>query len=93
MIRTARVSSSTSVATEISYIELLHESPYRSSSAEGTAAPVHATIEDLAQRCANDIERLDVGVRRLVNPHRYPDVSVTDRLHELRLDLIANAQN
>lgn len=77
---------------EISYIELLHESPYRSSSAEGTAAPVHATIEDLAQRCANDIERLDVGVRRLVNPHRY-HVSVTDRLHELRLDLIANAQN
>ena len=30
-------------------------------------------------------------VRRLVNPHRY-HVSVTDRLHELRRELIADAR-
>ena len=50
-----------------------------------------ASIDELAVRCATDIERLDVGVRRLVNPHRY-HVSVTDRLHELRRELVARAR-
>ena len=48
------------------------------------------SIDALAERCVADIDRLDVGVRRLVNPHRY-HVSVTDRLHELRRELIARA--
>ncbi|MFN3256195.1 MAG: nicotinate phosphoribosyltransferase [Ilumatobacter sp.] len=50
-----------------------------------------AKIDELAHRCTIDIDRLDIGVRRLVNPHRY-HVSLTDRLHRLRLDLIAQAE-
>ncbi len=45
-------------------------------------------IEELRARCAADVERLDTGVRRLVNPHVY-HVSATERLHRLRVDLIA----
>lgn len=48
------------------------------------------SVDVLAQRCATDIERLDIGVRRLVNPHRY-HVSITDRLNDLRRELVANA--
>jgi nicotinate phosphoribosyltransferase len=48
-------------------------------------------IDDLAARCAADLDVLDIGVRRLVNPHRY-HVSITDRLHRLRRDLVAQAQ-
>ncbi|WP_040492772.1 nicotinate phosphoribosyltransferase [Ilumatobacter nonamiensis] len=51
-----------------------------------------ATIGELAGRCSADIVRLDVGVRRLVNPHRY-HVSITDRLHRLRADVIAEARS
>ncbi|MEP1126290.1 MAG: nicotinate phosphoribosyltransferase [Ilumatobacter sp.] len=50
------------------------------------------SMDLLALRCESDIERLDVGVRRLVNPHRY-HVSITDRLHELRRELVANARS
>jgi nicotinate phosphoribosyltransferase len=78
--------------SDISHVELLHEAPHRTSGSDRTDALTHASIDDLAQRCADDIDRLDVGVRRLVNPHRY-HVSVTDRLHELRRDLIARAQS
>jgi nicotinate phosphoribosyltransferase len=46
------------------------------------------SIDELRARCAADVARLDVGVRRLVNPHVY-HVSVTERLHEMRADLIA----
>ena len=53
----------------------------------GSAEP----IDVLAQRCAADIDRLDVGVQRLVNPHRY-HVSITERLNDLRRDLVANAR-
>lgn len=45
------------------------------------------TIDELASRCATDVARLDVGVRRLVNPHRY-HVSLTDALYRLRRDLV-----
>jgi nicotinate phosphoribosyltransferase len=45
-------------------------------------------LDELRARCRGDIERLDIGVRRLVNPHRY-HVSASDRLHRLRADLIA----
>jgi nicotinate phosphoribosyltransferase len=47
-------------------------------------------IDELAARCAADLDVLDIGVRRLVNPHRY-HVSITDRLHRLRRDLVAEA--
>lgn len=68
---------------DISHVESLHDVQ----SASASAAP----IAELAQRCSADIDRLDVGVKRLVNPHRY-HVSVTDRLHQLRNELIARAK-
>ena len=43
--------------------------------------PNAPTIDQLQERCRRDVERLDPGVRRLVNPHRY-HVSLSSRLHE-----------
>jgi len=68
--------------SDISHIEVLHDL-----AEDGPAE----SIDVLAQRCTADIDRLDVGVRRLVNPHRY-HVSITDELNALRRDLIANAR-
>jgi nicotinate phosphoribosyltransferase len=50
-----------------------------------------ASIDELAARCATDLDHLDPGVRRLVNPHRY-HVSITDELHKLRADLVTRAK-
>jgi nicotinate phosphoribosyltransferase len=76
---------------DISHVELLHDAPYRTGVDNRTDPTADPSIDDLAQRCAADINRLDVGVRRLVNPHRY-HVSVTDRLHQLRRELITRTQ-
>ena len=68
----------------------------RDRSTIGRVEPLHVRVdldapdeplELLRERCRADVEHLDVGVRRLVNPHRY-HVSLTDRLHRLRADLI-----
>ena len=75
---------------DISHVEVLHEVHHRTSD-DTTPRREISSNDELAKRCATDIERLDVGVRRLVNPHRY-HVSVTDRLHELRRELIADAR-
>jgi nicotinate phosphoribosyltransferase len=72
--------------SDISHIELLHDVVYT-----GTEQGPSASIDELAERCATDIDRLDAGVRRLVNPHRY-HVSITDRLDTLRRDLVAQAE-
>jgi nicotinate phosphoribosyltransferase len=45
------------------------------------------TIEDMRARRRADVERLDSGVRRLVNPHVY-HVSLTGRLWDLKQGLI-----
>jgi nicotinate phosphoribosyltransferase len=42
----------------------------------------------LRSRRAADLERLDPGVRRLVNPHIY-HVSLTRSMKDLQLELIA----
>jgi len=68
-------------------------SPDEVAAAEPLHEPVDLTAPDepldvLRGRCRADVERLDVGVRRIVNPHMY-HVSVTDRLHHLRADLVA----
>jgi nicotinate phosphoribosyltransferase len=47
-------------------------------------------LEELRARRRADLERLDPGVRRLVNPHIY-HVSVTPRLKELKTRLVAEA--
>jgi nicotinate phosphoribosyltransferase len=69
----------------------------RDRSTIGRVEPLHVPVdldapdeplELLRERCRADVEHLDVGVRRLVNPHRY-HVSLTERLHRLRAELIA----
>jgi nicotinate phosphoribosyltransferase len=45
-------------------------------------------IEGARKRRASDLERLDPGVRRLVNPHRY-HVSLTTALRDLKRSLVA----
>jgi nicotinate phosphoribosyltransferase len=49
-------------------------------------------LDELTERCRRDVERLDGGVRRLVDPDRY-EVSLSDRLHRLRLDLIERTRD
>jgi nicotinate phosphoribosyltransferase len=72
---------------DISHIELLHDTVL---SSDIVTPPAHS-IDELAERCRIDIDRLDIGVRRLVNPHRY-HVSLTSKLYELRKTLVADAQ-
>jgi nicotinate phosphoribosyltransferase len=45
------------------------------------------SIEEMRERRRADIERLDPGVKRLINPHIY-HVSLTQRLWELKQALI-----
>jgi nicotinate phosphoribosyltransferase len=49
-------------------------------------------LEELRRRRIADLERLDVGVRRLINPHRY-HVSVTDSVKEMQNRLITEARS
>jgi nicotinate phosphoribosyltransferase len=44
-------------------------------------------LETLRKRRRGDLERLDRGVRRLVNPHIY-HVSLTKQMKSLQLELI-----
>ena len=46
------------------------------------------TLEVLQERRRGDVERLDPGVRRLVNPHVY-HVSLSERLFALKEELVA----
>ncbi len=48
------------------------------------------TIDEMRQRRKTDVERLDPGVRRMMNPHIY-HVSLTQRLWNLKQQLIAEA--
>lgn len=71
---------------EISAIEPLLVEVWR----EGERLDGAPDLETLRARRRADEERLDAGVRRLVNPHVY-HVSVTPRLWEMRQRLIASA--
>lgn len=75
--------------------------PSEVSAAERLLAPVlehgrrrhdPVPIDELRARHERDVERLDPGVRRLVNPHEY-HVSLTPTLWELKQQLIAEARN
>jgi nicotinate phosphoribosyltransferase len=57
---------------------------------EGERRYPNPSLEDMRRRRQWDVERLDPGVRRLVNPHRY-HVSVSSRLWDLRQQLIEGA--
>ncbi len=68
---------------EIAEVEDLMVSVWRN----GRIAP-SSSLDDYRQRRRADLERLDPGVRRLVNPHIY-HVSLTDAMKRLQDELIA----
>ncbi len=49
-------------------------------------------LDELRRRRLLDLDRLDVGVKRLINPHRY-HVSVTESVKNLQSGLIAHARS
>jgi nicotinate phosphoribosyltransferase len=49
------------------------------------------SIEAIRQRRQADLQRLDPGVRRIVNPHIY-HVSLTKRLWDLKQELVRSAE-
>lgn len=54
---------------------------------EGRMTAPHPSLEKLAERCAEQLQRLPEGSLRLVNPHRYK-VSMSVGLKNLREDLM-----
>ncbi len=73
---------------EISQIEPLLEPVIR----EGRIVGDLPSIEAIRERRAADVERLDPGVRRLINPHIY-HVSLTPALWEMKQALIASVSD
>lgn len=71
---------------DISRIEPLHEEIVRAGKPVAELPP----LEELRARRMQDVELLDPGVRRLVNPHIY-HVSLSNKLWTLKQDLIAQA--
>ncbi len=67
----------------ISEVENLHVPVLR----EGSRVSDPVPIEELRNRRVADLERLDPGVRRLINPHVY-HVSLTDRLWNMKVDMV-----
>jgi nicotinate phosphoribosyltransferase len=58
---------------------------------EGALVYDFPSIEEMRKRRQADVERLDRGVRRIVNPHIY-HVSLTERLWNLKQELIQSAK-
>jgi len=56
---------------------------------EGRRLGETPTLDQLRLRCAADLERLDPGVKRLMNPHVY-HVSLSQRLWEYKKGLVAS---
>jgi nicotinate phosphoribosyltransferase len=78
--------SRTLTKPDISHIEPLHVEVLRG----GKLVYDLPNIEQLRAQRNADLDRLDPGVRRLLNPHIY-HVSLTPRLYDLKQRLIANA--
>jgi nicotinate phosphoribosyltransferase len=70
---------------EISEVESLLVDVFR----DGHLLFEQPSIEQMRERRRRDIQRLDPGVRRLVNPHRY-HVSLSGRLWDLKQELISS---
>jgi nicotinate phosphoribosyltransferase len=79
--------SRTIAAGNITRIEDLLVDVFRNGKQIGLAPD----LEEMRARRVADLESLDVGVRRLVNPHIY-HVSLTEKMKQLQLDLIAKAK-
>jgi nicotinate phosphoribosyltransferase len=73
--------------SQISRIEPLHAEIVR----QGEVVCDLPPLEELRRRRAEDVEALDPGVRRLVNPHIY-HVSLSEALWGLKQELIAEAR-
>lgn len=58
---------------------------------EGKRQDGDIDLETLRERRRGDLDRLDPGVRRLVNPHIY-HVSLTKRMKDLQIQLIAELE-
>jgi len=58
---------------------------------EGKVVYELPSIEAIRQARDNDVDRLDSGVKRLVNPHRY-HVSLTEKLWELKQQLVSSVR-
>lgn len=56
---------------------------------QGKPVAARPTIDQMRKRRQEDLERLDPGVRRVMNPHIY-HVSLTERLWDLKQSLIAS---
>jgi len=57
---------------------------------DGTSRSKSASIEEMRENRRRDVQRLDPGVRRLVNPHRY-HVSLSGRLWDLKQEMVNSA--
>lgn len=73
-------------ASAISEIEPMMEEVFSG----GSRTDGSPGLETLRERRHLDLERLDTGVRRLVNPHIY-HVSLTAELKQLQVDLVSRA--
>ncbi len=58
---------------------------------EGRLVAEQPTLEQMRERRRADVERLDAGVRRTVNPHIY-HVSLSQRLWDLKQELLTRLQ-
>jgi nicotinate phosphoribosyltransferase len=72
---------------EISQVEALLEDVYK----EGKLVCDLPSIGEMRSTRKEDVERLDPGVKRLINPHTY-HVSLTQRLWDLKQQLIRSAK-
>ena len=72
---------------DLSGIEQLLESVF----VGGERVQDRVPLDELRERHRRDVDRLDPGVRRLVNPHEY-HVSLTPELWQLKQELIAQAR-
>lgn len=74
--------SRTIPAEDVHEVEALHQLVY----SRGVRMDGSPDLDEMRRRREADLARLDIGVRRLVNPHRY-HVSVTDSVKALQRDL------
>ncbi len=72
---------------EITEIEDLLIEVYR----DGKRVAASPDLQEMRSRRLADLDRLDVGVRRLINPHIY-HVSLTEQMKSLQLKLIDEAK-
>jgi nicotinate phosphoribosyltransferase len=54
------------------------------------AYPVPALVE-MRERAAEQLSRLHPGIKRFMNPHRYP-AGLEQRLHDLKMRLVLEAK-